>query len=146
MFDKYHPGYFGKASCGAGMWCKIVQSGRNFVGVSISHSMCILYSAKLTGVVTLPVLLQVGMRYFNKRTNKYHSPIVNLDKLWTLVGDEVRTSSSPAPTASNTVVARPSKQVQHGLMQLLGCADLAAVAHLPGTGGSSEGHQQGRRD
>jgi hypothetical protein len=29
------------------------------------------------------------MRYFNKRTNKYHSPIVNLDKLWTLVGDEV---------------------------------------------------------
>ena len=44
----------------------------------------------LTGVMTVPVLLQVGMRYFNKRTNKYHSPIVNLDKLWTLVGDEVR--------------------------------------------------------
>jgi len=35
------------------------------------------------------VFLQVGMRYFNKRTNKYHNPIVNLDKLWTLVGEEV---------------------------------------------------------
>lgn len=34
-------------------------------------------------------ILQVGMRYFNKRTNKYHNPIVNLDKLWTLVGEEV---------------------------------------------------------
>ena len=60
------------------------------MSVSISHSGCILHSAQLTGVVTVPVLLQVGMRYFNKRTNKYHSPIVNLDKLWTLVGDEVR--------------------------------------------------------
>ena len=33
--------------------------------------------------------LQVGMRYFNKRTNKYFNPIINLDKLWTLVGEEV---------------------------------------------------------
>jgi hypothetical protein len=32
---------------------------------------------------------QVGMRYFNKRTNKYWNPIINLDKLWTLVGEEV---------------------------------------------------------
>lgn len=39
--------------------------------------------------MTVLVPPQVGMRYFNKRTNKYHSPIVNLDKLWTLVGDEV---------------------------------------------------------
>lgn len=38
----------------------------------------------------MPVFLQVGMRYYNKRTNKYHNPIVNLDKLWTLVGEEVR--------------------------------------------------------
>ena len=29
------------------------------------------------------------MRYFNKRTNKYHCPLINLDKLWTLVGEEV---------------------------------------------------------
>ncbi len=30
------------------------------------------------------------MRYFNKRTNKYFNPIINLDKLWTLVGEEAR--------------------------------------------------------
>ena len=33
--------------------------------------------------------LQVGMRHFNIRKNKYHCPIVNLDKLWSLVGHEV---------------------------------------------------------
>lgn len=30
------------------------------------------------------------MRYFNLNKNKYHNPIINLDKLWTLVGEEVR--------------------------------------------------------
>ncbi|KAK9868432.1 hypothetical protein WJX84_011720 [Apatococcus fuscideae] len=43
MFDKYHPGYFGK----------------------------------------------VGMRYFHLSKNKYHCPIINLDKIWNLVGEEV---------------------------------------------------------
>ena len=38
----------------------------------------------------VPGLLQVGMRYFNLKKNKYHCPIVNLDKLWSLVGEEVR--------------------------------------------------------
>lgn len=37
-----------------------------------------------------PGLPQVGMRYFHLNRNKYHCPIVNLDKLWTLVGEEVR--------------------------------------------------------
>ena len=36
------------------------------------------------------------MRYFNKRTNKYFNPIMNLDKLWTLVGEEVRASARHA--------------------------------------------------
>eukprot|EP00951_Prasinocladus_malaysianus_P007994 scaffold57555_cov30-Prasinocladus_malaysianus.AAC.1 len=30
------------------------------------------------------------MRYFHLNKNKYHCPIINLDKLWTLVGEEVR--------------------------------------------------------
>ena len=34
--------------------------------------------------------MQVGMRHFNIRKNLYHCPIVNLDKLWALVGEEVR--------------------------------------------------------
>ncbi len=44
MFDKYHPGYFGK----------------------------------------------VGMRYFHKTKNQYWRPVINLDKIWTLVGEDVR--------------------------------------------------------
>jgi hypothetical protein len=35
------------------------------------------------------LLLQVGMRHFHKLKNHYHCPIVNLDKLWTLVGEQV---------------------------------------------------------
>lgn len=30
------------------------------------------------------------MRYFNLKKNKFFCPIINLDKLWTLVGEEVR--------------------------------------------------------
>lgn len=33
---------------------------------------------------------QVGMRIYHKLKNHYHCPIINLDKLWTLVGEEVR--------------------------------------------------------
>merc|ERR1712123_67933 len=33
---------------------------------------------------------KVGMRYFHKTLNKFHCPIVNLDRVWNLVGDEVR--------------------------------------------------------
>lgn len=38
------------------------------------------------------------MRYYNKRKNKYYCPIVNLDKLWALKGEEVR----DATQANNT--------------------------------------------
>ena len=34
--------------------------------------------------------VQVGMRHYHKTTNKYHCPIINLDKIWSLVGEEVR--------------------------------------------------------
>lgn len=29
------------------------------------------------------------MRYYNKRKNQYYCPIINLDKLWSLLGEEV---------------------------------------------------------
>ncbi|CAN0929369.1 60S ribosomal protein L27a-2 [Linum grandiflorum] len=44
LFDKYHPGYFGK----------------------------------------------VGMRYFHKLKNRFFCPIVNIDKLWSMVPQEVK--------------------------------------------------------
>ena len=34
-------------------------------------------------------VLQVGMRHFNIRKNHYFQPIINLDKLWSLLGNEV---------------------------------------------------------
>jgi large subunit ribosomal protein L27Ae len=37
---------------------------------------------------------QVGMRTFHKLKNHYHCPIINLDKIWTLVGEEVRSATS----------------------------------------------------
>lgn len=45
--------------------------------------------------------LQVGMRYFNKRTNKYFNPIINLDKLWALVGEEVGLLAYPSTQADH---------------------------------------------
>jgi hypothetical protein len=41
-------------------------------------------------VLFVCVYLQVGMRHFHLARNKYHCPIVNLDKVWALVGEEVR--------------------------------------------------------
>jgi len=32
----------------------------------------------------------VGMRYFHKLRNKFHCPIVNIDKLWSLLPQEVK--------------------------------------------------------
>ncbi|CAG8553994.1 1002_t:CDS:2 [Funneliformis caledonium] len=35
---------------------------------------------------------KVGMRYFHLTKQQYHCPIVNLDKLWTLVSEQTRTT------------------------------------------------------
>lgn len=34
------------------------------------------------------------MRFFHKTKNQFHCPILNLDKLWSLVGDSVRESAA----------------------------------------------------
>ena len=57
LFDKYHPGYFGKV-----------------LVVVVWRYMCYMYTS------------QVGMRYFHLNKNKFFCPTVNLDKLWTLAG------------------------------------------------------------
>ncbi|KAG6394750.1 hypothetical protein SASPL_145340 [Salvia splendens] len=48
LFDKYHPGHFGK----------------------------------------------VGMRYFHRLRNKFHCPTINIDRLWSLVPQEVKDKES----------------------------------------------------
>ena len=37
------------------------------------------------------------MRTFHKLKNHFHCPIINLDKLWTLVGEEVRPAENCTP-------------------------------------------------
>lgn len=72
LFDKYHPGYFGK----------------------------------------------VGMRYFHLNKNQYHCPIINLDKIWSLVGEDKRLEAkgqSKVPVIDVT---------QYGIFKVLGKGDL----------------------
>merc|ERR1712224_767322 len=73
MFDKYHPGYFGK----------------------------------------------VGMRHFHKQKNHYHMPIINLDKLWTLLGEAARLSA-----AKDSAKAAVIDVTKFGYFKVLGKGDL----------------------
>jgi len=69
------------------------------------------------------------MRHFHKQKNHYHCPIVNLDKLWTLVGEEVsldiasalssssRSSSSSSSTATGKGSSSPASPMVRGLVQ-----------------------------
>ena len=56
--------------------------------------VCDRARACLLSLVDFQCLLQVGMRHFNIRKNQYFCPIINLDKLWSLVGEEVRRMST----------------------------------------------------
>ena len=51
------------------------------------------------------------MRYFHKKGNLYFCPTVNLDKIWTLVGDDVRkahaSKTDVAPVIDVTKYVRP---------------------------------------
>lgn len=77
LFDKFHPGYFGK----------------------------------------------VGMRYFHKTNNQYFCPSINVDKLWTLVSNEVvnqakKTTDGTAPVIDVT---------QSGYFKVLGTGKLPNI-------------------
>ena len=48
---------------------------------------------------------KVGMRYFRKQNNKFHKPVVNLDKVWTLVSEKTRLKYADAkPTDEVPVI------------------------------------------
>jgi hypothetical protein len=46
------------------------------------------------------------MRIYHKLKNHYHCPIINLDKLWTLLGDEVRTATGAGLAPLNNACQR----------------------------------------
>jgi large subunit ribosomal protein L27Ae len=62
---------------------------------------------------------KVGMRYFHLSKNKYFCPVINLDKLWTLVGEEGRLEA-----AKDTAAAPVIDVTQHGYFKVLGKGQL----------------------
>lgn len=62
---------------------------------------------------------KVGMRHFHLLKNGYHCPIVNLDKIWTLVG-----SSAREQAAKDTSKAPVIDVTQHGIFKVLGKGSL----------------------
>ena len=62
---------------------------------------------------------KVGMRHFHKLKNHYHCPTINIDKLWTLVGEEKREEC-----AKNTSQAPVIDLTDHGIFKLLGKGQL----------------------
>jgi large subunit ribosomal protein L27Ae len=63
---------------------------------------------------------KVGMRHFNIRKNKYFCPSVNLDKLWTLVGEDARVAAAGASAATAPVI----DVTAHGIFKVLGKGQL----------------------
>ncbi|KAK8971485.1 60S ribosomal protein L27a-3 [Platanthera guangdongensis] len=47
---------------------------------------------------------KVGMRYFHRLRNKFHCPIVNVDRLWSLVPEDVKAASANAPAGTAPMI------------------------------------------
>ena len=60
---------------------------------------------------------KVGMRYFHRLRNKFHCPIVNLDKLWSLVPQEVKDKAAAAKGGSEAPLLDVT---QFGYFKVLG--------------------------
>lgn len=59
------------------------------------------------------------MRYFHLNKNKYFQPIINLDKIWSLVGESARVEA-----AKDTSSAAVIDVTQHGYFKVLGKGQL----------------------
>ncbi|PKU68793.1 60S ribosomal protein L27a-3-like [Dendrobium catenatum] len=59
---------------------------------------------------------KVGMRYFHRLRNKFHCPIVNIDRLWSLVPEEVKAAATKAPGGSAPMI----DVTQFGYFKVLG--------------------------
>merc|ERR1712023_424548 len=60
---------------------------------------------------------KVGMRYFHLQRNKYHCPIINLDRLWSLVSDQTREKYADAKDTDAVPVIDVTKK---GYSKVLG--------------------------
>ena len=59
------------------------------------------------------------MRHFHKQKNHYHCPIINLDKLWTLVGEEKRLECAAATGKAHVI-----DLTDYGIFKCLGKGQL----------------------
>jgi large subunit ribosomal protein L27Ae len=69
---------------------------------------------------------KVGMRHFNMRKNKYHCPVVNLDKLWSLAGGDAARADAAKAGGEATVI----DVTAHGAFKVLGKGQLPALPIL----------------
>ncbi|KAG6497216.1 60S ribosomal protein L27a-3-like [Zingiber officinale] len=60
---------------------------------------------------------KVGMRYFHRLRNKFHSPIVNIDSLWSLVPEGVKEEASKSGSGPNAPLIDVT---QFGYFKVLG--------------------------
>merc|ERR1712233_1476 len=67
---------------------------------------------------------KVGMRYFHKQQNHFWRPVLNLDKLWTLVEEEKRDEYLKSASASAAPVI---DTLAHGYGKVLGKGRLPQV-------------------
>ncbi|KAK8942016.1 60S ribosomal protein L27a-3 [Platanthera guangdongensis] len=65
---------------------------------------------------------KVGMRYFHRLRNKFHCPTVNVDRLWSLVPEEVKAAAVKAPAGNAPVI----DVGQFGYFKVLGKGALPA--------------------
>eukprot|EP00238_Polyblepharides_amylifera_P014813 CAMPEP_0196574670 /NCGR_PEP_ID=MMETSP1081-20130531/4327_1 /TAXON_ID=36882 /ORGANISM="Pyramimonas amylifera, Strain CCMP720" /LENGTH=147 /DNA_ID=CAMNT_0041892763 /DNA_START=74 /DNA_END=517 /DNA_ORIENTATION=- len=68
---------------------------------------------------------KVGMRYFHKLKNIFHMPIINTDKLYSLVSEEAKQAA-----VKNTGKALVMDVTQHGYFKVLGKGDLPKLPML----------------
>lgn len=59
------------------------------------------------------------MRYFHLNKNKFHCPVINLDKIWNLIGEDARVAAGQ-DTSSAPVI----DVTQHGYFKVLGKGEL----------------------
>jgi hypothetical protein len=83
------------------------------------------------------------MRTFHKLKNHYHCPIINLDKIWTLVGEEVRCFSRVRLLALNPGRSRPGAALRRAPRCWRAAAGLPAARD--GVGAQAAPSRAGRR-
>ncbi|CAD7697484.1 unnamed protein product [Ostreobium quekettii] len=77
--------------------------------------------ASIANILAGAETLAVGMRYFHINKNKYHNPIINVDKLWSLLGSEVRETA-----AKDTSKAPVLDVTKYGYFKVVGNGHIPA--------------------